>query len=80
MSDDTAARLLVTVIIYAMVSAVVVGIGLLGILLAPALAQHAFFWIPSVVLSSFVLSVPLSWFIAPLMMLRFARVRKLHHV
>jgi hypothetical protein len=58
-----------------MVNAVVFGVGLIMVLLAPTLAQHAFFWIPSVVLASFVLSAPLSWMIAPLMMMRFARAR-----
>jgi hypothetical protein len=80
MSNDTVARLRVAVIIYAMVNSVVFGIGLIVVLLTPSLVQHAFFWIPSVVVSSFVLSAPLSWFIAPLMMLRFARAREPRHV
>lgn len=75
MSNDNAARLRVSALIYAMVNAVVFGVGLIMVLLAPTLAQHAFFWIPSVVLASFVLSAPLSWMIAPLMMMRFARAR-----
>ena len=80
MNNDTIARLRVAAIIYAMVSAVVFGIGLIAVLLIPALVQHAFFWIPSVVVGSFALSAPLSWFIAPLMMQRFVRARELHHV
>jgi hypothetical protein len=80
MSNDTVARLRVAALIYVMVNSVVFGIGLIVVLLTPGLAQHAFFWIPSVVVSSFVLSAPLSWFIAPLMMLRFARAREPHHV
>jgi hypothetical protein len=78
MSSDTKARLRVSALIFLMVNAVVFGAGLIAVLLTPALVQHAFFWIPSVVVTSFVLSVPLSWFIAPLMMLRFARARQFH--
>jgi hypothetical protein len=75
MNSDTGARLRVAAVIYAMVNAVIFGAGLIVVLLVPALAQQAFLWIPSVVLSSFVLSLPLSWFIAPQMMLRFVRAR-----
>jgi uncharacterized protein (DUF983 family) len=78
MSRDTTARLRVSALIFSIVNAVVFGTGLIAVLLTPALAQHAFFWIPSVVLTSLVLSAPLSWFIAPLMMLRFARARQFH--
>jgi hypothetical protein len=78
MTSDTKARLRVSALIFSMVNAVVFGTGLIAVLVTPALVQHAFFWIPSVVVTSFVLSAPLSWFIAPLMMLRFARARQLH--
>lgn len=78
MSSDTKARLRVSALIFLMVNAVVFGTGLIAVLLTPVLVQHAFFWIPSVVVTSFVLSAPLSWFIAPLMMLRFARARQFH--
>ena len=78
MTRDTTTRLRVSALIFSIVNAVVFGAGLIAVLLTPALAQHAFFWIPSVVLTSLVLSAPLSWFIAPLMMLRFARARQFH--
>ena len=78
MSSDTKARLRVSALIFLMVNAVVFGTGLIAVLLTPVLVQHAFFWIPSVVVTSFVLSAPLSWFIAPLMMLRFTRARQFH--
>ena len=80
MDSDKQARLRVAALIYLIVNAVIFGVGLVSVLMTPTLAQHAFFWIPSVVVSSFVLSAPLSWFIAPLMMLRFVRARELHHV
>jgi len=78
MNSDTSARLRVTALVYSMVNAVVFGVGLIVVLATPALAQHAFFWIPSVVVSSFILSAPLSWFIASLMMQRFVQARQLH--
>jgi hypothetical protein len=48
------------------------------VLLTPVLAQRAFFWIAFVVAVSFILSAPLSWLIAPLMMQRFVRARQFH--
>jgi uncharacterized membrane protein YdbT with pleckstrin-like domain len=78
MTNDSLARARVSALIYTMVNAVVFGAGLLAVLLTPALAQHAFFWIPLVVATSFVASVPVAWFIAPSMMLRFVRVQQ-HH-
>lgn len=78
MNSDSRARLGVAAIIYSMVNAVVFGVGLIMVLVTPALAQHSFFWVPSVIVSSFVLSAPLSWHIAPQMMLRFVRARQIH--
>jgi hypothetical protein len=78
MSSDNRARLRVAALIFLMVNSVIFGTGLIAVLLTPVLVQHAFFWIPSVVVTSFVLSAPLSWFIAPLMMLRFVRARQFH--
>jgi hypothetical protein len=59
-----------------MVNAVVFGIGLVTVLTTPTLAQHSFFWIPVIVVSSFVIAPPLSWFIAPMMMQRFIQSRQ----
>jgi hypothetical protein len=71
-TKDNLARIRVAGLIYAMVNAVVFGGGLLTVLLTPALAQDAFFWIPLVVACSFAVSIPVSWAIAPSMMVRFA--------
>jgi hypothetical protein len=60
-----------------MVNAVVFGVGLVTVLTIPALAQDGFFWIPMIVVSSFVISPPLSWFIAPMMMQRFIQSRQI---
>ena len=76
MTSDNQARLRVAALIFTMVNAVVFGIGLITVLTTPTMAQHAFFWIPAVVVSSFVISPPLSWFIAPMMMQRFIQARQ----
>jgi len=73
MDSNNRARLRVAALIYCMVNAVVFGVGVILVVSLPALASHAFFWIPAVVVTSFVISAPLSWFIAPWMMLRFMR-------
>ena len=73
MDRDKLARLRVAALIFCMVNAVVFGVGVILVLSLPALMSHAFFWIPAVVVSSFAISVPLSWFIAPWMMMRFMR-------
>ena len=78
MNSDNQARLRVAALIYVMVNAVIFGAGLLAVLMTPALAQHAFFWIPAIVVTSFVVSAPLSWFIAPFMMMRFILARRAH--
>jgi hypothetical protein len=78
MNSDNRARLRVAALIFVMVNAVVFGVGLISVLMTPALAQHAFFWIPVIVVTSFVLSVPLAWFIAPSMMMRFIAARRVH--
>jgi hypothetical protein len=77
MTSDNRARLRVAILIFAMVNAVVFGVGLVTVLAAPMLAQHAFFWIPAVVVSSFVFSPPLAWIIAPMMMQRFIQARSM---
>ena len=73
MTSDNRARLRVAALIFTMVNAVVFGVGLVTVLTTPVLAQHGFFWIPAIVVSSFVISPPLSWLIAPMMMQRFIR-------
>jgi hypothetical protein len=73
MDSDNLARLRVAALIFCMVNAVVFGVGVILVVSSPALMSHAFFWIPAVVVSSFAISGPLSWFIAPWMMMRFMR-------
>ena len=78
MSSDSQARLRVAALIYLIVNAVVFGIGLILVLMTPTLVQHAFFWIPAIVVTSFALSAPLAWFLAPSMMMRFTMARRVH--
>ena len=78
MNSDSQARMRVAALIYLIVNAVVFGVGLISVLMTPTLAQHAFFWIPAIIVTSFVLSAPLSWFIAPFMMMRFILARRVH--
>lgn len=75
MTNDNRAKLHVAALIYSIVNAVVFGIGMIVIMSVPAMASNAFFWIPAVVLSSFVLSAPVAWITAPGMMMRFSRER-----
>jgi hypothetical protein len=73
MDSDNRARLRVAALSYCMVNAVIFGVDVILVVSLPALMSHAFFWIPAVVVSSFAISAPLSWFIAPWMMMRFMR-------
>ena len=75
MGDDTKARLRVAALIFCMVSAAIFGVGVILVLSLPAL--DAFIWIPAVVISSFIISIPVAWFIAPWMMLRFLKERSI---
>lgn len=56
-----------------MVNAVIFGVGLISVLSIPATTPYATFWIPAVVVTSFVVSAPLAWLIAPWMMMRFLK-------
>ena len=76
MNSDNRARLGVAALIYLIVNAVVFGVGLISVLMTPMLAQHAFFWIPVIIVTS--LSAPLAWFIAPSMMMRFIQARRVY--
>jgi hypothetical protein len=60
MDSDSQTRLRVAALIYLIVNAVVFGVGLLSVLMTPILVQHAFFWIPAIIVTSFVLSAPLA--------------------
>jgi hypothetical protein len=79
MTNNSVARVWVAALIFAMVNAIIFGIGLVIVLSVPSLTAQAFFWIPTVVLTSFLLAAPLCWFIAPMMMLRYMHAHRLVH-
>jgi uncharacterized membrane protein len=69
-------RLRIASLIFMMINAVVFGVGLVTVLLVPALSSHAFAWIPTVVVASFAVSAPLAWLIAPRLQMRYWRSRE----
>ena len=75
MSSDNLARFRVAVLIFSMVNAALFGVGIITVLSIPALAQHAFFWVPAIVAASFVFAPPIAWLIAPSMMQRFLKAK-----
>jgi len=64
-------RIQIAALVFMMVNAVAFGIGIVPVLLIPALANHAFETVPAIVLASVVVSAPLSWFIAPRLRARY---------
>ena len=68
-------RLRIALMVFSMVNAVLFGVGLLTVLLTPALSSHAFTWIPIVVVLSLVLSPPIAWLMAPRLQARYWRLR-----
>ncbi|MFY9956402.1 hypothetical protein [Bradyrhizobium sp.] len=66
-------RLQIAAMVFMMANAVVFGIGIVPVLLIPSLANSAFETIPAVVIASFLVSAPLSWFIAPRLRARYWR-------
>jgi hypothetical protein len=66
-------RLQIAALVFLMVNAIVFGVGIVTVLMAPALAIHAGRLIPAVIVASFVISAPLSWFIAPRLTARYSR-------
>jgi MFS family permease len=67
----------IAVLIYSMVNAVIFGTGLITVLLVPPLKAHLGFWIVVVVITSFVLAVPIAWLLAPRLQARYDRKRQL---
>ena len=53
------------------VNAVLFGIGAVTVLSIPALSEHATTLIPTVVLASFALTLPITWFVSRRTMLRY---------
>ena len=68
-------RFQIAALLFMMTNAVAFGIGIVLILMIPSFVNHAFEAIPAVVLASFVISAPLSWFIAPRLRTRYWRTQ-----
>jgi hypothetical protein len=68
-------RFQIAALVFMMTNAVAFGIGIVPILMIPAFSNHAFEAIPAVVLVIFVVSAPLSWFIAPRLRVRYQRTQ-----
>jgi multidrug efflux pump subunit AcrB len=66
-------RFQIAALVFMMTNAVAFGI--VPILMIPAFANHTFEAIPAVVLASFAISAPLSWFIAPRLRARYWRTQ-----
>ena len=76
MTQDTAVRTQISMLIFAMTNAVLFGAGLITVLLVPALIDDAGVWIAAVVALSLLLAAPFSWLIAPRLRARFWRKRE----
>jgi len=68
-------RFQIAAMVFMMTNAVVFGVGIVPVLLIPALANNAFETVPAVVIASFLISAPLSWFIAPRLRARYWRTQ-----
>ena len=68
-------RFQIAAMMFMMVNAVVFGAGIVPVLMIPSLANNAFEMVPAVVIASFILSAPLSWFIAPRLRARYWRTQ-----
>jgi hypothetical protein len=58
-------RSVITAVVFLMTNAVAFGVGIVPVLLIPALAENAFTLIPAVVIASIAVALPLAWIIAP---------------
>lgn len=76
MTQDTAVRTQISMLIFAMTNGVVFGAGLITVLMVPALNANAGFWIAVVIAASVVITAPFAWLIAPRLRARYWRRRQ----
>jgi hypothetical protein len=69
-------RLWIAVIIYPVVQSVLFGLGIVPMLSFRSLASHLPLLLPDLVIASVVMAAPVSWSIAPRLMLRYWRERR----
>ena len=77
MQLETKTRMAIAAVVYSMTNAVLFGVGLITVLTVPSLSTNAAFWIPVVVVASFVLAAPIAWEMAPRLRARYWRQRSL---
>jgi hypothetical protein len=68
-------RFTIAALMFAMVNAVLFGVGLVTVLAIPTFAAHAMALIPAVVAASFIFAAPISWMLAPRLRARYWRQR-----
>ena len=68
-------RLQIAALLALMISSVLFGIGAITVLSVPSLNADAAFYLPVVIILSFVLTPPIAWMMAPRMRARFWRER-----
>ena len=73
--EETRTRVAIAAVIYSMTNAVLFGAGIIPVLAVPALSNNAAILIPTVVVASLVLAVPLAWLLAPRLRARYWRRR-----
>jgi hypothetical protein len=69
-------RTYVAALVSMMINAVVFGAGAIAVLSIPALEAEAWFWLPVVVVVSFLVSPFIGWALAPRLMARYERRRR----
>lgn len=69
-------RLQIAALLSLMISSVVFGIGAVTVLSVPSLNADAAFYLPAVIILSFVLTPPIAWMMAPRLRARFWRERE----
>jgi hypothetical protein len=67
-------RLQIALLVSLMTTAVAFGVGIVVVLMTPALSAHAFATVPAVVVASLVIAAPTAWLIAPTLRSRYQRV------
>jgi hypothetical protein len=75
MTQETATRARIALLIYVMTNGVLFGVGVTLVLTWPALSVDSGFWITVVVAASFILAAPIAWWMAPRMRARYWRRR-----
>lgn len=69
-------RLQIAALLALMISSVLFGIGAVTVLSVPSLSANAAYYLPAVILLSFLLTPPIAWMMAPRLQARFWRERE----